>query len=242
MRDGLAQLRPARGEIGLRLLEGRDRGDLARAQHGLAVEVALGRLQHDLCVLQAGGQHRAVALGVVEVDAGAVEPRLLDPDAGRGHLERGARLLDPRDEAALVDPCQRVALVDAVVEVDEEVGDLARQLRADLHGVDRLQGARRGDDLLELPALDRRGDERGRFRRGRRDEAGDPRIGLLLPGSETVQDRAQAQGMGLHHRGGGEAARGHGCAQGADDPASHHNPPSPAVDSIRQGAIRRCIC
>jgi hypothetical protein len=235
-------LRLARGEVGLRLLQGRDRGDLARAQHGLAVDVALGRLEHDLRVLQPRGQHRAVALGVIEVDAGALQPRLLDSDAGGGHLERGARLLDAGDEAALVDPRQGIALVDAVVEVDEEVGDLAGQLRADLDGVDRLQRAGGGDDLLQRPALDRRRDERGRLRGGRRDEAGDPRIGLLLPRGQTVQDRAQGQGMGLHHRGGGEAARGDGCEQGADNPASHHDPPSPAAETIQQGAICRCIC
>ena len=55
-----------------------------------------------------------------------------------------------------VDPGEELPLLDVVVEVDEELGDLSRDLGADADGREGLERPGRGDDRLQVSALDRR--------------------------------------------------------------------------------------
>ncbi|GJE13506.1 hypothetical protein FOHLNKBM_4569 [Methylobacterium longum] len=147
-RAGLARLGLPGGEIGLCLLQGGGRGDLATAQGDLALEVALGGELLGLRALDLGLKHCLGAAGVVEVDPGPIEPGLLDLHVRHRHVERGAVLLDLGDETALVELGKGIPQPDPVVEVHVQLGDLPRELRADLHRIDRLHGAGGGNELL----------------------------------------------------------------------------------------------
>lgn len=99
--------------------------------------------------------------------APTVPPRLDDggpclPYGRTRRIEAGMRGLLPGLELLGVEPRQWLVAVHPVVEVDEHLGDAARDLRADVHLQQRLQRAGGGHADHQLGVLDRPRVERHR--------------------------------------------------------------------------------
>ena len=126
--------------VELRLVAFGVRDEAFREQRLLAVEIGLRVVGLDPGAQHLRPQHQQVALLVVERARRGVEIRL--------------RLLHLELEGLRVDPGQQLALLDRAVEVDEELLDLARDLRADGDRRDGGQRSRGGHHRGERAALD----------------------------------------------------------------------------------------
>ncbi|MGT2440224.1 hypothetical protein ACU4GH_35665 [Bradyrhizobium betae] len=140
-----------------------------RLQRQLALQGLLRRALDRLGALELGGEHIAAAAGVLQVDPGAIELGPGNVDQGIGDRQRGLGFVDLGCEAARIDQGERLILGDGVVEIDIDPGKLPGQLGTDLDRLDRLQGTRDGDGLLDAAALDRGIAEQGRIRPEGRD-------------------------------------------------------------------------
>ena len=126
-------------EVAARALEADLRGRVGRARDRVRVLGLLElRVGHDLLLVQAA---RAVEVAprLRELGFDALEARL-----GGTHLLEGQRRIDARDE---------LARLHAVIEVHEDLRDLAGDLGADLDGLRRLERSGAGDDLDHVAAL-----------------------------------------------------------------------------------------
>ena len=88
--------------------------------------------------------HFAVAV-VVALTLDELRSRLVEVRLSIDHALLRERRIDPREKSSLLD---------VIVEVDEEIGDLPGDLRADADGRDGAEGAGGGNGLLEIAALD----------------------------------------------------------------------------------------
>ncbi len=139
LRAGLADLRLRRAHAGDRaLVLGARRIELGPRRHP-----AVGQAEHLLLPGEVGAGLRRRGLGGGDLRLRGGEPGLGLDD----------RVLQPRR----VEPGERLALRDAVIIVDEHLGDEAGLLGADLDLVGRLQIAGRGDGDGEAAAAHRLG-------------------------------------------------------------------------------------
>ena len=227
---GLALLGHACGELRLRIVDGGRCHDVLRLERQLALQGLLRRRLDGLGAVELGDEHFPAALGVLQIDPGAIELGPLDVDEGIRDRQRRLGLVDLGREAAGIDQRKRLVLADGVVEIDIDAGELPRQLRADLDRLDGLQGARDGDGLLDAAALDRGIAEHGGIRsegRGFACRGHQQPLGRFHRRGQPCWRRAGGAGDGGRSRGvdRGEAA----CSseQGNNWHKSHiKNPPS----------------
>ena len=132
------------------------RGDgAALQQRAPPGELALGVGGIDTRALRPRLERRAAGLRVGDLGARLVERRPLDRHRRPRHRQRRLGLAHACGVGLRIQRGERLTLDDLVVEVDQQLGDLPGELRADLHRDHGIQRAGRGDRGPQVAALDR---------------------------------------------------------------------------------------
>ena len=133
---------------------------IARARElGLSLQVLF---RFDLLGFDCGRLRFRQPFGGVRVDCCDLRPldrRILHPHIRFGDIERGPRFFNAGGEDGRIDLRNRLAGLYGVVEIDEHIRNAARELRADLDGQHRLDGAVGLHHGRDAAALNRRGEE-----------------------------------------------------------------------------------
>src|SRR5690606_25830620 len=184
----VAQVLPRALEVELRRRVRRAR-DVVVVQRGVVLAV-----RHDLLLVELRDA-LVLPLRLLEL-----RPAAFDADLRGPYLLAQQRRIDPRDE---------LALLDAVVEVDVDLRDLAGDLRAHLDGLGRLERAGARDHGLDVAARDL---------------------------DEPVPARRLAARAEQHAR---EEQHGHGAGGAPQDLLLHRRSPDGRIRTLETSAARR---